>query len=126
VTWPQRIRAIDPGKRILLSAAWLYKGNPGGPFKGAADLDALAREAFGYWSLLDVKFLRATAHAARAGGIELLGASRPQYLFAYLDFFDPATYRARARLLLDLAAQRAATAMEHGELTDTGRAFGAM
>jgi len=126
VTWPQRIRTIDPGKRILLSEAWLYKGGAGEPFKGAADANALAREAFGFWSPLDVKFLRATAHAARASGVELLGVSRPQYFFAYLDFFDPATYRARALLLIELAAQRAAAATQRGELTDTGRAFGAM
>jgi hypothetical protein len=125
VLWPRRVRAIDPGKRIVLSEAWLYKGEPAAPFEGA-DIDALARESFGFWSPLDVKFLRAAAHAARASGIELLGVSRPQYLFAYVDFFDPATYRARPRVLLDLAAQRAAGAIERGELTDTGRAFGAM
>lgn len=126
VTWPQRIRAIDPGKRILLSEAWLHKSTPEEPFKGAAEVNALAREAFGFWSPLDVRFLRATAHAARLSGIELLGVSRPEYFFAYLDFFDPATYRARARVLIDLAAQRAAIAMERRELTDTGRAFSAM
>jgi len=56
----------------------------------------------------------------------LMAASRPRYFFAYLDFFDPATYRANARLLDELAAQRAASAMERAELTDTGRAFGGM
>ena len=126
VTWPQRIRAIDPGKRILLSEAWLYKSTAEEPFTGTAEVNALAREAFGFWSPLDVRFLRASAHAARVSGIELLAVSRPKYLFAYLDFFDPATYRARALVLIDLAAQRAAIAMERGELTDTGRAFGAM
>jgi hypothetical protein len=55
-----------------------------------------------------------------------MAASRPRYFFAYLDFFDPATYRANARLLDELAAQRAASAMERAELTDTGRAFGGM
>ena len=125
VTWPQRVRAIDPGKRIVLSEAWLYKGEPASPFAGA-DVDALARESFGFWSPLDVKFLRAVAYGARVAGIELLGVSRPQYLFAYLDFFDPATFRAQARVLIDLAAQRAAGAMQRGALSDTGRAFGAM
>jgi hypothetical protein len=126
VTWPQRVRAIDPGKRIVFGGVWLYKGNAGEPFKGAPNANALARETFGFWSPLDVKFLRAAAQAARTSGVELMTVSRPRYFFAYLDFFDPATYRASARLLDELAAQRAASAMERAELTDTGRAFGGM
>ncbi|HEU5282199.1 MAG TPA: hypothetical protein VFU53_00150 [Burkholderiales bacterium] len=126
VDWPQRVRAIDPGKRVVLGAVWLYKGSSSEPFKGLPNANAVAREAFGFWSPLDVKFLRATAQAARAGGVELMTISRPRYVFAYLDFFDPATYRASARLLDELAGQRAASAMERGALTDTGRAFGGM
>jgi hypothetical protein len=126
VTWPQRVRTIDPGKRIVLGGVWLYKGTASEPFKGVPNANVLAREAFGFWSPLDVKFLRAAAQAARASGVELITVSRPRYFFAYLDFFDPTTYRASARLLDELATQRAASAMERGELTDTGRAFGGM
>jgi hypothetical protein len=126
VTWPQRVRTIDPGKRIVLGGVWLYKGTASEPFKGVPNANVLAREAFGFWSPLDVKFLRAAAQAARASGVELITVSRPRYFFAYLDFFDPTTYRASARLLDELAAQRAASAMKRGELTDTGRAFGGM
>jgi hypothetical protein len=126
LAWPERIRMIDPAKRILLSHAWLSKQTDKEPFKGAPGADALARETFGFWAPLDAKFLRALAHASRVKDIELLGVSRPRLLFAYLDFFDPATFRASARLLDELATQRASAAMQSGGLTEAGRAFGGL
>jgi hypothetical protein len=125
LAWPDRIRAIDPGKRVMLSQAWLSKATAREPQDGRVDPNVLAREAFGFWGPLDAKFLRALAQAARAKGIEVLGVSRPRHLFAYLDFFDPATFRASARLLDELASQRATAAMQDG-LSETGRAFGAL
>jgi len=126
VSWPWRIHAIDPSKRIMLTAAWMPKPSPKESGLAAPTPDMRAREVFGFWSPLDVKFLRILARAAREGGIELLAVSRSRYLFAYLDFFDPQNYRATARTLDALSAQRAAAAMQRGELTDTGRAFGAL
>ena len=79
-----------------------------------------------YFSDARFKFLRALAHGARVKDIELVGVSRPRHLFAYLDFFDPTTFRASARLLDELATQRAALAMQQGGLTETGRAFGGL
>lgn len=126
LAWPERARAIDPSKRILLSEAWLSKANAGEVFSGAPDPNVVARETFGFWTPLDAKFLRTLAHAARVGGIEVLGVSRPRHLFAYLDFFDPSTFRASARLLDELASRRAEAVMLEGELTETGRAFGSL
>ncbi len=126
LAWPRRIRGIDPQKRIVVSGAWLSKATAKEPWRNEPEPDALAREAFSFWSPLDVNFLRTLAQCARAEQIELLGVSRPRYFFAYLDFFDPQTYKANARLLEELAAQRAAGAMERGGLTDTGRAFGGL
>jgi hypothetical protein len=123
LAWPDRIRAIDPSKRIVLSQAWLSKATDREPASGTADV--VARQAFGFWAPLDAKFLQSMAQAARAKDIELVGVAQPRHLFAYLDFFDPATFRANARLLDELATRRAEAAMQRGELTDTGRAFGA-
>jgi hypothetical protein len=124
--WPDRVRAIDPSKRVVLSQAWLSKAHANEPFRGSPDPTVVAREAFGFWAPLDAKFLRAMAQAARTREIELLGVSRPRHLFAYLDFFDPATFRLSARLLDELADQRAAAGMQQGRLTEPGRVFGAL
>lgn len=124
--WPDRVRSIDPTKRVVMSQAWLSKATADEPFRGRPDPTVVAREAFGFWAPLDAKFLRAMAHAARSTDIELLGVSRPRHLFAYLDFFDPATFRLSARLLDELADQRADAAMQQGRLTEAGRAFGAL
>jgi hypothetical protein len=126
LAWPDRIRAIDPAKRVVLSQVWLSKANSKEPQDGRTDANVLAREAFNFWAALDAKFLRALAHGARVKDIELVGVSRPRHLFAYLDFFDPTTFRASARLLDELATQRAAAAMQQGGLTETGRAFGGL
>ena len=126
IAWPRRIRAVDSSKRIMLTSAWMPKGSPKEVAMATPTPDMRAREAFGFWSPLDVKFLRTLAHAARDAGIDLLAISRSRYLFAYLDFFDPQSYRASARVLDALAGQRAGAAIERGELTDTGRAFGAL
>lgn len=124
--WPARVRAIDASKRIVLSHAWLSKAAADEPFRGQPQPAVLAREAFGFWAPLDAKFLRAVARAARSTDIELVGVSRPRELFAYLDFFDPSTFRLSPRALDALAAQRAAGAMQQGQITEAGRAFGGM
>jgi hypothetical protein len=124
LAWPDRIRMIDPSKRIVLSQVWLSKATDREPASGTADV--VARQAFGFWAPLDAKFLQSMAHAARAKDIELVGVAQPRHLFAYLDFFDPATFRANARLLDELATRRAEAAMQRGELTVTGLAYGAL
>jgi len=126
IAWPRAVRARDPSKRIVLSEVWLSKAAdaepPQAPYEGAA----AARASYGFWSPLDVSFLRATAQAARSGGIEMLAVSRSDLLFSYVDYFDPTLFRASPRQVVDFAAQRAAAAREQGSLSDTGRAFGAL
>jgi len=126
IAWPRAVRARDPDKRVVLSEVWLAKASGDeaapGPYSGAS----AARASFDYWSSLDAAFLRAVAQASRAGGIDVLAISRPDLLFAYLDFFDPTLFRARPRHVLEFAEQRAAAAREAGELSLTGRAFGAL
>ena len=50
-------------------------------------------------------------------------AAQPRYFFAYLDFFDPATFRATPLLLMELANRQAGEAMSTGQLTQTGKAL---
>ena len=48
-------------------------------------------------------------------------AAQPRYFFAYLDFFDPATFRATPLLLMELVHRQAGEAMSTGQLTQTER-----
>ena len=124
LSWPQRIRAIDPGKRILIGAAWLYKASAQ-EAAGLPQFGIIARDVYSFWAPLDIDFLRVLARAALAGNIEAVVAAQPRYFFAYLDFFDPATFRATPLLLMELAQRQAGEAMATGQLTQTGKAFGA-
>jgi hypothetical protein len=125
LSWPQRIRAIDPGKRILIGAAWLYKASAQ---EAAAPPEPgiVARDVYSFWAPLDIEFLRTLARAARAGNIEAIVAAQPRYFFAYLDFFDPGTFRATPLLLMELVQRQAGAALSAGQLTATGKAFGAL
>jgi len=125
LSWPERIRTIDPGKRILIGAAWLYKASP----QEAAvppQLGISARDVYSFWAPLDIEFLRVLMRVARARNIEAIVVAQPRYLFAYLDFFDPTTFRATPLLLMELAERQASAAMASGRLSQTGQTFGAL
>lgn len=126
MTWPDRIRAIDPGKSVVMSELWLYKLGSGEKFKGVLDPAIFARDAFSFWSPLDQKFLRIAGRAARATKLELVAPFWSRYFFAYVDYNDPLTFRLSPRQLVDLAAQRAAEAILHNRVTETGAAFRSM
>ena len=126
LTWPERIRAIDPGKRILIGAAWLYKASAQELAAAPPQPGIIARDVYSFWAPLDIEFLRVLARAAHAGNIEAVVVAQPRYLFAYLDFFDPTTFRATPLLLMELVQRQAGDAMAAGQLTQTGKAFGAL
>jgi hypothetical protein len=126
LSWPERIRSIDPGKRILIGDAWLYKAGAQEAAGAMPKPGITARDVYSFWAPLDIDFLRVLVHAARAGSMEAVVASRPRYLFAYLDFFDPTIFRATPLLLMELAERQANAAIAGARLTDTGRAFGAL
>jgi len=123
LTWPERIRAIDASKRIILGEMWLYKAGADQRFTSATDPTIAARDVFGFWAPLDSKFLSAVNAAAREKGIELVAPSRSRYFFAYLDYNDPNSFQLRALDLLNLASQRANAAIAKGQYTETGHAF---
>jgi len=123
MTWPDRIRAVDASKRIILGELWLYKAAADQRFTSAADPVIAARDVFSFWAPLDSKFLAAVNAAAREKGIELVAPSRSRYFFAYLDYNDPNSFQLRPLDLLNLASQRASGAIAKGQYTDTGHAF---
>lgn len=124
--WPDRIRAIDPSKRVVVSEAWLYKSSAADPFKGTLDPARVARNVYGFWAPLDQKFLRVLGVAAREKDIELVAPYWSRFFFAYLDYADPLSFRLGPRDLLNLAASRAHDAILHEQVTDTGLVFGEM
>ncbi len=89
LTWPDRIRAIDADKRIIMSEFWLYKAGAAERFD-AADPAIFARDVYSFWSPLDRKLLRVVGIAAREKRIELVAPFWSRYFFAYLDYNDPA------------------------------------
>ena len=121
--WPDRIRRIDPDKRIVVSEFWLYKSGVAETFKLPLDLNASARNVFSFWGPLDQKFLRVVGVAAREKGIELIAPFWSRYFFAYVDYNDPLTFRLNAKDLMGLANQRAYEAIQRGQVTDTGLVF---
>jgi hypothetical protein len=126
LAWPDRIRAIDPGKRVIMSELWLYKAGASERFNAVADPAVFARDVYGFWSPLDRKFLRVVGVAAREKRIELVAPFWSRYFFAYLDYNDPLTFNLRPTALLNLASQRAYAAILNGQHTDTGLAFRGM
>jgi hypothetical protein len=131
LAWPDRVRAIDPDKHIVMSETWLYKAGAGEALNPVADAAVLnpavfARDVYSFWAPLDEKFLRVVGAAAREKGIELVAPFWSRYFFAYLDYNDPLTFRLKANDLMSLASQRAYEAILRGQPTDTGLAFRAM
>ena len=123
---PDRIRAIDAGKLIVLSEFWLYKLGTDEKFKGTLDPNVVARDPFSFWAPLDQKLLRIVGRAVRSKNFELAAPFWSRYFFAYLDYSDPLTYRLNARQLFDLAGQRAYEAILNNRVTETGGAFRGM
>jgi hypothetical protein len=126
LAWPDRIRAIDPGKRIIASELWLYKAGTEERFDSGLDPRVVARDVFSFWTPLDRKFLQIVGVAAREKGIELVAPFWSRYFFAYLDYNDPSTFKLRPSDLLNAAGQRAYAAILKGQYTDTGLGFRAM
>ena len=124
--WPDRIRAIDPGKRIVMSELWLYKA-------GAGERSTPSRSrpcpratcsASGHRSTRSSCASSVSPRARKASS--WWRRSGRDYFFAYLDYNDPLTFNLRPTALLNLASQRAYAAILNGQHTDTGLAFRGM
>lgn len=124
--WPDRIRAIDPDKRVVMSEMWLYKARASESINSVIDPTVLARDVYSFWSPLDQTFLHVVGMAAREKGIELVAPFWSRYFFAYLDYNDPLAFRLKPKELMGMASQRAYEAILKGSVTDTGLAFGRM
>ena len=126
LTWPDRIRAADPNKRIVMSELWLYKAGAAEKLKSMVDISIFARGVYRFWSPLDQKLLRIVGMAAREKSIDWVAPFWSQYFFAYLNYDDPLTFRLKPAELLRMAGQRAGEAIARGAVTDTGLVFEGM
>jgi hypothetical protein len=77
------------GKRLTLDEAWLYKAGPGEATSVAANEAIFRRDAFDFWTPLDMKFLTVMARLAAVEGIDYVSPFWATYFFASLAW-DPA------------------------------------
>lgn len=121
--WTRRVRAIDPTKRAIVGETWLYKAGRRELAETAANKTIFARDAYGFWEPLDIKFLQAIDGLTRAEGIELYAPFWTRYFFAYLDASSPELVGKRPDEIMELANRAAFAAMAAGRTTATGRTF---
>lgn len=122
--WSDEVRRIDPGKRILISEAWLFKaaarelgGNP-------ADARKFARDVYSFWEPLDVQYMRVLAKMAYAKDFELVAPFWSRYFFAYLPYGAAGLQTLAPHALMRRANQAAFAALLANQTTATGRAYG--
>ncbi len=123
--WTRRVRLIDPSKRAIVGETWLYKAGRRELAETAANKEIFARDTYGFWEPLDVKFLQAIDGLARAEGIELYAPFWTRYFFAYLDATSPEVVGKQPDEVMELANRAAFAAMAAGRTTETGRTFAA-
>jgi len=114
--------AFVGGKRIIIGECWLYKA-------GAAELvgnptlaDLFARDVFGFWAPLDIRFLQVIAEMASLEQIEYVSPFWTKYLFAYIDF-DNTTANATPLRLTRLADEATVRQLLAGAASPTGSAY---
>ena len=123
--WTRRVRSVDPSKRVIIGETWLYKAGSRELAGTAVNKTIFARDAFGFWEPLDVKFLHVIDALASFEGIELYAPFWTRYFFAYLDVSSPELAGKRPDEIMQLANRAAFAAMAAGRTTATGRAFAA-
>ncbi|MGZ8866836.1 MAG: hypothetical protein ACXW2P_00730 [Thermoanaerobaculia bacterium] len=69
------------GKRVTLDEAWLYKAVPAEAANIAANDAIFRRDAFDFWSPLDVKFLTTITRLAEVEGIDFVSPFWSTYFF---------------------------------------------
>jgi hypothetical protein len=122
--WADEVRRLDPGKRLLISEAWLFKaaaeelgGNP-------TDARMFARDVYSFWEPLDTQYMRVLGKLARAKGFELISPFWSRYFFSYLPHGDPVQQTMAPHALMKQANQAAFAALLANRTTATGRAYG--
>jgi hypothetical protein len=93
-TGPRQIDALveatrmarKAGKQVLLDEAWLYKVGPGEVEDIASNERIFKRDAWSFWTPLDIRFLRAVDAYARAEGVTYISPFWTHLYFASLPY----------------------------------------
>lgn len=119
-----RVRAISPGKRLVVSECGLYKaGAREIGTRPPYDWNVFARDVYDFWSPLDVRFLGLVDRLARAKRIEFVAPFWSRHLFAYLPF-SARLERLSANRRMQAANRAAWRAVRRNGASATGIAFG--
>ncbi|MEW5774994.1 MAG: hypothetical protein AB1916_15860 [Thermodesulfobacteriota bacterium] len=115
------------GKQAALGEVWLSKTSSfefGSRRSGRSpdSQEVLRRDMYGFWSPLDIAFLDLMVRLARIRGLEFVCPSRPQHLFAYLEY-QPGLEKTAFPALARKADAAAFAAMRRDDLSRTGEAF---
>jgi hypothetical protein len=109
------------GKRLIIGEFWLYKSAAQELGTSPIQVEIFARDAFGFWSPLDARLLRAVRRFAETNGIEYVSAFWSRHFFASLDQSKHASLSPGE--LLRASEREAARALLAGEVSPTGAAF---
>lgn len=119
----EQVKATDPAKPCLLSETWLYKHGAEEP-KGVFNKEAYGRNAYAFWTPLDIRFLKLMQALGRKEGLTLVAPYFPQYFFVQ-EAYDPEHPKDWPASLMP-EWQRAIEAMQQREHSPLGQAFKAI
>ena len=120
--WADYVRGVDPGKKLTLGEAWLYKVSSAELVSrsiGANDI--FGRDVYNFWEPLDRQMLEVLYTVAHFKGFEAVMPFWTQYFFAYLTYGDPSLDGLSSIELLSRAGQDAVPNIAGVTLTGTGQ-----
>lgn len=81
-------RARARGKKVIIGEAWLYKATPHDLRSGIGYADVYARDVYGFWAPLDIRFIQTIAGLAEGQGVDYVSFFWSGYFFSYLAYED--------------------------------------
>ncbi len=121
--WADEVRRIDPGKKIVISEAWLFKAGARELGGDPTDARMFARDVYGFWEPLDAHYMHVLGKMAHAKGFALVAPFWSRYFFSYLPYGDPTLQALEPHALMRRANQAAFAALLANRTTATGRAY---
>ena len=108
------------GRPIAVSEAWAYKVRDN-ELGQVSYVDLYARDAFSFWSPIDIQFATALVNFSHAKRAVFASIPWPRYLFSYINYEQ---YSGAAAAAVMSASQSAtAAALTSAQFTDTGLAW---